>query len=120
MHGLRDVKNLLFMKGKEICQVAIGAYDVQFNWGDGGISVKGKFCYRPGNGEAAVTWSGSQPEVATRTVRLLKQTVERVAGQEDGTPTLTFSNGDVLEIYDPNPQYEAYSIRNGKNPVIIV
>jgi hypothetical protein len=33
---------LQFLKGQEICQIAFGMYDLQFNWGSGGLSCTGR------------------------------------------------------------------------------
>jgi hypothetical protein len=31
---------LQFIRGQEICQIALGMYDLQINWGDGGLSCR--------------------------------------------------------------------------------
>ena len=51
MYGLSRDANFSFLIGKEICQVAIGPYDVQFNWENGGLSVWGKFIYKLPGGD---------------------------------------------------------------------
>src|SRR4051794_7011946 len=108
MYGLPPEIDLEFLKGKEICQIAIGPNDVQFNYGDGGISVWAKFTYKPADSEAIV-WNGNDPRLATATVRLLLATIITVSWNVGGTLNLKFSNGDELEIYDPEPGSEAYS-----------
>jgi hypothetical protein len=118
MYGLSPMTNgtLAFLVGKEICQVAIGPFDVQFNWGSGGISVWCKFIYTPRE-MSPIIWTGSEPEIAARTVRLLKAAVTTV--ECDQSLRLTFSNGDHLEIFE-DARYESFSIRDGKNPTIII
>jgi hypothetical protein len=37
---------LQFLKGQEICQIAFGMYDLQFNWGNGGLSCTGRVILR--------------------------------------------------------------------------
>jgi hypothetical protein len=118
MYGLSKIapNNLAFLVGKEICQVAIGSFDVQFNWGNGGISVESKFTYVP-SGMAPIVWPGDDPEAAAKTVRLLKAEITTV--ECDETLKLSFSNGDQLEIYE-DERYESLNIRDGSNPLIIV
>lgn len=118
MYGLSNTaaENLAFLVGKEICQVAIGSFDVQFNWGNGGISVESKFTYAP-VGTASVVWSPGEPEAAAKAIRLLKAVITSI--ECDQSLKLTFSNGDQLEIFE-DERYESFSIRDGKNPVIIV
>jgi hypothetical protein len=121
MHGLtKDAStNLSFLIGKEICQIGIGSYDVQFNWGNGGISVWSKFLYKPADTADEIVWAGENPESATRVVRLLKVSITSVETSEQGSLCLVFSNGDQLEIYE-NERYESFSIQDGKHPTIIV
>ena len=51
---------LQFLKGQEVCQIAFGMYDLQFNWGDGGLSCTGRVIYTPSNG-AEVVWTEGHP-----------------------------------------------------------
>ena len=119
MYELSKDSDLSFLLGKEICQVAIGSYDVQFNWGNGGISVWWKFCYKAAGSEDEIVWSADNPEFATRTIRLLKAAITEAKCSEEGTLLLRFSNGDQLEIFE-DERYESFSIQNGKSPTIIV
>jgi hypothetical protein len=118
MYGLSNTAgdNLAFLVGKEICQVAIGSFDVQFNWGNGGISVESRFTYVP-NGMASIVWTPGDPESAAKTVRLLKAAITDIECSQ--SLKLTFSNGDQLEIFE-DERYESFSIQDGKNPTIIV
>jgi len=121
MYGLtKDASaNLSFLIGKEICQIGIGSYDVQFNWGSGGISVWSKYLYKPADTADEILWAGENPESATRVVRLLKASITSVETSEQGTLRLAFSNGDQLEIFE-DERYESFSIQDGKSPTILV
>jgi Family of unknown function (DUF6188) len=119
MYGLRPDSDLSFLEGKEICQIAIGPYDVQFNWGNGGIAVWSRFAYKSGLA-AEIVWTGNEPKVAACAVGLLQQVIQSVSWTDDGTLSLRFKNGDELTIYDDDPQYEAYSISRADAPIIIV
>jgi Family of unknown function (DUF6188) len=119
MHGLPRASDLSFLIGKEICQVAIGSHDVQFNWGSGGISVWSSFLYKLAGAADEVFWADENPEIAARTVRLLKASITDVKCSDRGSLELGFSNGDRLEIFE-DERYESFSIHDGKAPVLIV
>jgi hypothetical protein len=89
---------LSFLAGKEICQVAIGSYDVQFGWGNGGVSVLSKFPYRPNGSSDQIVWTAGNPESATRTVRLLKASITSSPLERSADTCPWFSNGDPVEI----------------------
>jgi hypothetical protein len=115
VYGSQTDVDLSFLIGKEICPIAIGSYDLQFNWGNGGISVWNRLFYKPAGNAEELIWVGDRQdiEIATRTVRLLKTSITDVSWEADGTLKLTFSNGDRLEVFD-NDRCEAYSFRMGK------
>ncbi len=119
MYALSKNADWSFLIGMEICQVAIGSYDVQFNWGNGGISIWSKFLYKPAGADEEISWAGRHPESATRTVRLLKTSIVDAKGSAQGTLQLRFSNGDQLEIFE-DERYESFSIQDGKASTIIV
>jgi hypothetical protein len=120
MYGLTGTNDTLaFLIDKEICQICIGLYDVQFSWGNGGISVSHKFIYTPAGSAAEVTWTQGNPEDATSVVRLLKSSITSLNISEQQTLRLQFSNGDQLEIFE-DERYESFSIQDGKNPTIII
>jgi uncharacterized protein DUF6188 len=123
MYGLSQDGNLSFLIGKEICQAAIGPYDVQFNWGSGGMSVWHRFVYTPATSTDAIEWVGddpvSGPQAACNAVRLLRVSIAAVRCTEKGSLELKFSNGDKLEVFE-DERYESFSIRDGKRPEILV
>ena len=88
---------LQFLKGQEICQIAFGMYDLQINWGDGGLSCTGRVIYQPTAG-SEVIWTESHPFDAVPVLRLLQQTIEAVDGLSEGELRLRFANGDRLTV----------------------
>ena len=50
---------------------------------------------------------------------LLECSVVSARGDEEGTLTLSFSNGRVLRIYEETKQYECYTIRYGGTEIIV-
>jgi hypothetical protein len=108
---------LHFLKGQEVCQIAFGMYDLQFNWGDGGLSCTGRVIYTPNNG-AEVVWTEGHPFDAVPVLRLLKQTIEAFDGSSESELKLQFSNGDRLTVAgDDGP--EGFTIHHVGQPLIV-
>ncbi len=120
MYGFDEDTDLSFLIGKEICQVCIGSYDVQLNWGNGGISATGEFRFKPSGCGEEIKWRGDAQEIesAARTVRLLKASIVEVKCTRN-ILTLLFSNGDKLDLID-DERYESLTISNGKDTLIVV
>ena len=127
MYEIAPDVNLGFLKGKEICQVCFGLYDVQFNYGNGGITVTGKFVFYSDEGHQPLIWKSAETEEAGRRaavesaliISLLGTTVENVSWQKDGQLDLTFSSGAKLQMLNDDPRYEAYVINDGKQTFVV-
>lgn len=108
---------LRFLKGQEICQIAFGMFDLQINWGDGGLSCTGRVIYTPAVG-GEVVWTEGHPFDAVPMLRLLQQTVEAFDGSSEGELRLQFSNGDRLTVArDDGP--EGFTIHQVGQPLIV-
>ncbi len=75
----QSASHLQFLKGQEICQIAFGMYDLQFNWGNGGLSCTGRVTYAPSEG-SEIVWTEGHPFDAVPVLRLLQQTIEACDG----------------------------------------
>ena len=105
-----------FLKGQEICQIAFGMYDLQINWGNGGLSCTGRVIYAPSTG-GEVVWTEGHPFEAVPVLRLLQQTIEAFDSSEEKL-RLQFSNGDRLTVeHDHGP--EAFTIHQSGQPLIV-
>lgn len=108
---------LQFIKGQEICQIAFGMYDLQLNWGDGGLSCTGRVVYTPSIG-GEVVWTEGHPFDAVPLLRLLLQRIESFDGSSEGELRLRFSNGDRLSVArDDGP--EGFTIHQVGQPLIV-
>src|SRR5215470_1745864 len=111
MHGLSSDIDLSFLKGRELGQVAIGQYQVQFGFDeDVRISVEGQFSYFDEHGESVWTPSPDAVTVASKTVALLGATIESFHAQPNGTLVLNFSNAHQLILVDSSKEFESYDI----------
>jgi len=109
--------SMQFLKGQVICQIAFGKYDLQFNWGNGGLSCVGRLIYEPSTG-TEVVWTEGHPFDAVPVLRLLEQTIEAFDVPSEGVLRLQFSNVDRLTVIrETGP--EAYTIHQSGQPIIV-
>ena len=59
------------------------------------------------------------PTVASDLMRLLGRLVVQASGDEDGTLTLKFDNGHILQCLDSSPMYESYTIGFNDEQIIV-
>jgi len=120
VYGLNKNIDLSFLNGREVIQVAIGVYQVQFAFDeDVTIYVEGGFSYFDGKDEVIWKPEPGAADIASRTVALLGATIASFEGHENGTLELHFSNGHRLTIPDSSKQYESYQItRPGVNIIV--
>ena len=112
-----EAASFLNLKGQEICQVAFGMYDLQINWGNGGLSCTGRVTFEPSEG-AEVVWTEGHRFDAVPALRLLKQTVEACESPSEGVLILQFSNGDRMTVA-PDGGPEAFTIHHPGMPIIV-
>jgi len=108
---------LQFLKGREICQIAFGMYDLQINWDNGGLSCTGRVIYAPSAG-TEVAWTEGHPFDAVPVLRLLQQTIEAFDNPSEGELELQFSNGDRLTVLR-NDGPEGFTIHQSGQPLIV-
>lgn len=118
MYGLKKDIDLTFLIRREIIQVAIGMYQVLFNFDeDTSIAVEGRFEYT--TNASTVEWRPGNPLAACSAVKLLSARIEAVEPLQNGTLRLTFSNGDCLAIYDVSAEYESYQISRMGETIVV-
>jgi len=111
MYGLPKNIDLSFLNGREVVQIAIGIFQVQFGFDeDAAIYVHSQFSHFDGHQDWTWTPDPSKVPVAARALSLLGATVESVQTHEDGTLILSFVNGHRLTLIN-NKEYESYDIR---------
>jgi len=120
MYGLKKEIDLSFLTGRELIQLAIGVYQVQFGFDeDVRISVESEFRYFDGQAEWIWRLEPGSSSIAARAVALLGATIESFGSNIDGTLTLAFSNQHRLTMLDSSKEYESYDItRPGQNIIV--
>lgn len=121
MYGLKPDVDLSFFVGKELIQVAVGSYDVQFHFHESvSLSVQSHIEHISEGVETEWDGDENKPLAAASLLRLIGSSVTSVQGDSDGTLTLRFANGDLLQVFDDNEHYESYQINPGDGKNIIV
>jgi hypothetical protein len=120
MYGLKKEINLSFLAGRELIQLAIGLYQVQFHFDeDVTVSVEAEFRYFDGQDEWNWRQEPRSHQIAARTVALLGASITNLESNENGTLALMFSNGHRLTMLDPFKEYESYSITRPGQTIIV-
>ena len=120
MYGLKKEIDLSFLAGRELIQLAIGVYQVQFGFDeDVRISVESEFRYFDGQAEWIWRPEPGSSSIAARAVALLGQQIESFGSNIDGTLTLAFSNQHRLTILDSSKAYESYDITRPGQTIIV-
>ena len=120
MYGLKAEIDLSFLVGRELIQVAIGVYQVQFGFDeDVRISVESEFRYFDGRAEWIWRPEPGSSFIAARAVALLGATIETFRSNTDGTLILAFSNEHRLTILDSSKEYESYDITRPGQTIIV-
>ena len=110
MYGLKKEIDLSFLVGRELEQVAVGLYQVQFHFDKSvSIGVSSRFTVWD-SADRVTEWSPQNPRLAAPTFDCLHHSINSVITEENGTLTLGFSNGAHIVIFDNDPAYESYTI----------
>jgi hypothetical protein len=123
MYGLKPDVDLSFFIGRELTQLSVAPYNVQFHF-DGPmpsslsdvqslVSLTVQSLVEHSSKGIVKEWDGDEnvPLSAASLLGLVGLSVVSVQGDPDGTLTLEFSNGDFVRVFDTEG-YEAYQICN--------
>jgi hypothetical protein len=120
MYGLSKDIDLTFLNGRQVEQVAIGANEIIFGFDeDVRISAYSQFSYFDGRKEWIWKPEPGTAKIAARSSSLLGATIQTFEGREDGTLTLTFSNGQRLTVLDTSSEYESYLITRSGETIVV-
>lgn len=107
--------------GRCLQQICFGISQVQLRFDQGLIiAVESKFLYKQATRSEAVRQIDipGPPVEQCILLRLLHHAIVDASGTVDGTLTLRFDNGDILQCLD-QPYYEAYQITQGDRQIVV-
>jgi hypothetical protein len=83
------------------------------------IAVESTFLYKESKlSEAKTINLPDLPSVQCDLLQLLHHTIVSASGNDEGTLTLEFDNGHILQCLD-QPGYEAYQIMQGDDLIVV-
>jgi hypothetical protein len=113
MYGLPRDFDASFLVGREVEVVCFAQYNVYLHF-DGKISI---------TIESAFSYKTDQvvdvqvPLKESNLTELPGASVVAARGDEDGTLTLVFNNGQTLKVYEDDKHYECYHIAHGEKEI---
>lgn len=114
MYGLdpANIGRFAHLRGGEVQQVCVGAFDLQFHLHpSGNISIWAKCELRDSDGAVADVWDGEKRSSKfCAFIDLLGATVADVSIDNSTTFRLRFADGRQLLLFDDSQQYESFSI----------
>jgi hypothetical protein len=117
LYGLDAKVDLSFLIGAELEQVAIGEYQIQFNF-DGTRSLSVENAFAISDNGARARFEGA-PAGAAAAVSLLGRKVVSEIHTNSGDLRLEFEGNGVLELADGSTQYESYQITHGEEIYVV-
>ncbi len=118
VYGLSPHVDLAFFLGRQVEQVCVGAHQAILNFdSDVTVTIEGHFSVC---GQVEEEQLFTDPRSgASALIAFIGESVADVAGQRDGTLTLTFGDRSVLELRDSSRSYESYQINHGSEVIVV-
>jgi hypothetical protein len=118
MYGLKQEIDLSFLRDKELIQVCVGVYQLQFAFTESvNVSVEGRCEIQCDGGRAL--WEPKSLTGASAALRLLGAVVKEVHGSPDGTLTLDLIPDGRLIVFDNSREYESYTITRPGETIVV-
>ncbi|MHC4525129.1 MAG: DUF6188 family protein [Planctomycetota bacterium] len=113
MYGLPKDFDGTFLVGRTLEMVCFAQYQVFLHFDpEITITIESSFSYQSDQ-------MISVPVKKSDLMNLLGISVKEVQGDKNGTLSLTFTNGEILKIYDNSEQYESYRIAYKGTEIIV-
>lgn len=120
MYGLSTTTDLRPLVGCTLTSVGFGEYQVQLGFaGDADCAISIEADYTVARDGLAPTTYREAVAGAQALLPLLGHEVRAATVPSGGTVRLVFDDESVIEVLDSDSEYESYSIRLGKNHLIV-
>ncbi len=113
MYGVRptDIEHLSRLRGREVSQICLGPYDLQFNLHpEGNVSVWGRCELLGPEGELLDAWERETRAGMFRFPEILMSPITDVVIDSPKSFVMTFANGLGLRLVDCSDEYESFSV----------
>jgi hypothetical protein len=117
MYGLPKTFNATFFVGLNVEMVCLNVNQIYVHFGPTvSLVIEAIFEFTVDGRTVLVD---SLPSGCGELAALLGQSVTSAVSTEDGTLTLSLSNGDGIRCWDSSEHYECYQVRNGESITIV-
>lgn len=117
MYGIGDEVDLSFLVGARLQQVTVGEFQAQLRFDqDVTISIETAF---------GITLDGSvftvEPllDADQSTLQLIGKAIQSERHTPDGSLTIEFEDGTLIELRDTSTEYESYQITHGASALVV-
>lgn len=118
MYRLPSDPKVDVIKRESLIQVCFGANDLFLNF-SGDISFGIYSCIGIGTSHQNVVKHYVFSEVSKELLQLLSAAVTDISWATDGTISITFEGGSVIELYDDSEQFESYTIKTPSGLIVV-
>lgn len=118
MYGLKSDPKIDALKGQSLVQVCFGENDLFLNF-SGEISIGVYSSIGFGSDSKSLVKYEAFSAVSKDLLELLAAEVADVSWKADGTITLVFQGGKMVEVYDDSEQFESYTIKSPSGLVVV-
>jgi hypothetical protein len=121
MYGLPENFDGSRLVGRFLLQICFGLYQIQLHFDERlTISIESTLLYRYSmTSDPKRIHIPDTPTFRSDLLQLLHHTITGASGNQEGTLTIEFDNGHVLQCLDDQAGYEAYEIRIGDDSIIV-
>lgn len=118
MYRLQSDPKIDVLKGETLIQVCFGENDLILNF-SGDISIGTYSCIGIALDEQPARRYEDFSAISGDLLKLLSKEVASVSWTKEGTISITFSSGGVVEFYDDSQQFESYTITKPNGLVVV-
>ncbi len=121
MYGLPEDFDGTKFVGRVLLQVCFGLYQLQLHFdGELSISVQSAVAYKQDRtGDLKRLSVPEIPASPPPLLKLLEHKIVKAFGDDKGTLTLEFDDGQMLQCLEEGSKYESYDINLGKSLIIV-
>jgi hypothetical protein len=118
MYGLKSDPGIDVLKGQTLEQICIGENTLFLNF-SGDISIGTYSCIGLGSEDQPSIRYEDFVAISQELLRLLSKDVKSVGWTPEGTITIKFLSGKIVELYDDSSQFESYTIAKPNGLVVV-
>lgn len=118
MYGLKSDPGINILKGQTLIQICFGENDLFLNF-SGDVSIGTYSCIGLGSEDQPTIKYEDFVAISEELLQLLSKDVEIVGWTPEGTITIKFLSGRIVEFYDDSLQFESYTIKTPNGLVVV-